>query len=113
MMVACAIIYGSGLFRAVFQAHLFANKHEKERRKILGDKPPCSEFLFYSDRFLYRSNTTPSEDWIIYAGVKKVRETAHLYIIITVDNIWCSFDKSGFVKGSWEQLLSLLPVQPS
>ena len=108
IMVACAIIYGTGLFRAVFQAHSFANNREKERRKILGDKPPCSEFLFYSDRFLYRSNTTPSENWIVYAGVKKVKETAHLYIIITEDNIWYNFDKRGFVKGSWEQVLQLL-----
>ena len=108
LMVACAIIYGTGLFRVVFQAHSFANKREKERRKILGDKPHCSELLFYNDRFLCRGNSSPTEDWIIYAGVKKVRETAHLYIIITVNNMWYSFDKRGFVQGSWEQVLQLL-----
>ena len=105
-------LFGTSLIRIVFRAHFYANKRAKNRRKILGDKPSYSEYLFYGDRFLYRCNSDPSENWVVYAGVKKVKETAHLYILIT-DSTLYSFDKAGFVRGSWEQLLSLIPVQPS
>lgn len=107
LYILSMVLYVSSLIRVVFQAQFFANKREKNRRKILGDRPSCSEYLFYGDRFLYRCNTSPSESWVVYAGVKKVKETANLYILITEDTMY-SFNKAGFAKGSWEQVVQLL-----
>lgn len=107
LMLLSMVLFATSLIRMIFRARIYANKREKARRKILGNEPSCAEYLFYGDRFLFRSNTSSRESWIIYAGVKKLKETRHLYILITEETLYC-FSKEGFVKGSWEQLAQLL-----
>lgn len=86
------------------------NRRKNKYRKLCQDSLSVPErtVLFYEDHLTVRSDSGRTADFN-YEDILQIRETEHLYILITGNDTGILLSKNGFRRGSFEQLLELLP----
>jgi len=110
-LIALIIIYFVMIciaLRTIFQARIYANKRDKEIKKLTGGKTPQTEVVFYEDHFCYHSAVSDSKYEAKYDAVSALLETKDCYIVLIKAGPAIMFAKNSVAEGSFERALELL-----